>query len=132
MTLAFPEDGLQFGSVSGDHLFLLGRGFDDHGDFVVIAVDQCFTSFKLGDRADFRASELQHILDIMSLVLLQVQDDFVLGVVDDGPTVLTVIQAEEVAEILRSSNGSAAVSTNDLKDFEGGRNPECATRLYIA
>ena len=100
LLLPLAKDRFQLSPVCGDHLFLLGRSLDHNRNLVVIAVDQCFASFELGDRPDFRVGELQHIFDVLGFILLQVQDDLVLGVVDDGPSVLAVVQAEEVAEVL--------------------------------
>ena len=96
LLLPFAKDGLQLSSVGGDHLFLLGGSLDDHRNLIIVTVDQCFAAFKLSDRPDFRMGKLQHIFNVLGFILFQVQDDLVLGVIDDGPSVLAIIQTEEV------------------------------------
>lgn len=93
--LSSPEDCLQLGTIGGDHLLLLSGCLDDHGDLVAVAVDQGLAPFKLGNGADLGVGQLQDIPDIVRLVRLQIQDDLVLGIVDDGPSVLAVLQTEE-------------------------------------
>ena len=68
-------------------------------------MDQSLATLKLGNGAHLGAGQLQYVFDVLSLILLQIQDDLVLGVVDDGPSVFAVIQTEEIAEILRRCYG---------------------------
>ena len=99
MLLASAKDGLQLRPVGSDHFLLLFGCFDDHRDLIVIAVDEGFSPLKLGNGPNLSPGQLQDILDILGFILLQVQNDLVLGVIDDGPTVLTVVQAEEVRKV---------------------------------
>ena len=116
--LPSAEDRLQLGTVGGDHLLLLSGRFDDHGDLITVAVDQGLAPFKLGNGADLGVGQLQDIPDIVGLVRLQIQDDLVLGIVDDGPSVLTVLQTEEITQVLGGCNGCAAVAADDLEDLQ--------------
>ena len=95
LPLPFFEDCLQLGAIRGDHfLFQLG-GLHYHRHFVVGAGER-LTALEAGDGADLRAGELQRFLYIPGLVRLQVQNNLVLGVVDDRPAVLAVLQTEEI------------------------------------
>ena len=116
--LPSAEDRLQLGTIGGDHLLLLSGRFDDHGDLITVAVDQGLAPFKLGNGADLGVGQLQDIPDIVGLVRLQIQDDLVLGIVNDGPSVLAVLQTEEVAEVLGGCNGCAAVAADDLENLQ--------------
>ena len=115
MSLPSAEDCLQLGTVGGDHLLLLSGRLDDHGDLIAVAVNQGLAPFKLGDGTNLGVGQLQDIPNIVGLVRLKVQDDLVLGIVDDGPAVLTVLQTEEVTEVLGSCDGCAAVAADDLE-----------------
>ena len=81
-------------------------------------MDQSLATLKLGNGAHLGAGQLQYVFDVLSLILLQIQDDLVLGVVDDGPSVFAVIQTEEIAEILRRCYGGTAITTDDLEDLQ--------------
>ena len=96
MLLAFPEDGLQLCPVGCNHLLFLFGSFDDHRDLIVVAVDEGLSPLKLSDGSNLGPGQLQNILDVLGFILLQILFDLVLGVIDDGPSVLTVIQTEEV------------------------------------
>ena len=73
-------------------------------------MDQGLTTLKLGNGAYLSTGQLQYVFDVLSLILLQIQDDFILGVVDDSSSVLAVIQTEEIAEVLRRCDGGAAIT----------------------
>ena len=89
------QQGFQLRPVGGDHLqFRLGR-LDDHRHLVGIGADQGLAPLKLGDGSCLAACELQSLLNRAGLVRLQVQDDLVFRVIDNGPAVLAVLQAEE-------------------------------------
>ena len=113
--LPSAEDCLQLGPVGGDHLLLLSGRLDDHGDLIAVAVDQGLAPFKLGNGADLGVGQLQDIPDIVGFVRLQIQDDLVLGIVDDGPSVLAVLKTKEVTQVLGSCDGCAAVAADDLE-----------------
>ena len=96
LPLPFFEDCLQLGAIRGDHfLFQLGC-LHHHRHFVVVGADERLAALEAGDGADLRAGELQRFLYIAGLVRLQVQNNLVLGVVDDRPAVLAVLQTEEI------------------------------------
>ena len=59
-------------------------------------MDQSLATLKLGNGAHLGAGQLQYVFDVLSLILLQIQDDLVLGVVDDRPAVLALLQTEEI------------------------------------
>ena len=115
LPLPFFEDCLQFGAIRGDHfLFQLG-GLHHHRHFVVVGADERLAALEAGDGADLRAGELQRFLYIPGLVRLQVQNNLVLGVVDDRPAVLAVLQTEEIRQILRCGNGRSAEAADNLE-----------------
>ena len=94
--LSFSEYRLQFCPVGGNHLLLLAGSLDYHRHFIIVGIHQRLSPLKTGDGTCLRFGELQNILDIAGLVRLQVQNDLVLGVVDNGPAILAVLQPEEV------------------------------------
>ena len=115
LPLPFFEDCLQLGAIRGDHfLFQLG-GLHHHRHFVVVGADERLAALEAGDGAYLRAGELQRFLYIPGLVRLQVQNNLVLGVVDDRPAVLAVLQTEEIRQILRCGNGRSAEAAGNLE-----------------
>lgn len=116
--LSLQQECLQLRPVGGDHLQLRLRSLDDHRHLVGVGTDQSLAPLKLGDGPHLAAGELQGFLDRAGLVRLQVQDDFVLGVVDDGPAVLAVLQAKEVGQVLGGCDSSPTKAPDDLEDFQ--------------
>ena len=86
--MALPENRLQLRSVCGDHFLLLFGGFDDYRNLIVIAVDQGLTTLKLGNGTNLCSSQLQNVFNILGFILLQIQNDLILGVINDRPSVL--------------------------------------------
>ena len=80
-------------------------------------MNQGFPPFKLGNGAHLCTGQLQNILNILGLVLLQIQDDLVFGIVDDGPSVLAIVQTEKVRQVLSGSDCRAAVAPDDLENL---------------
>ncbi len=116
--LPLPENGFQLGPVGGDHLLLLLGGLDDHRHLVAVGADQGLAALKLGNGAKLRPRQLQHFLYGFGFIRLQIQNDLVLGIVDDGSSVLAVLKAEEVRKILRRRDGSAAEAADRFEDRE--------------
>ena len=85
--LQLVEHGLQFSTISRDHLLLFTGGLDDDRHFIAVAGDQRLAALELGDTADLSPGEFQDILDILSLVRLQVQDNLCLRVIENGSSV---------------------------------------------
>ena len=85
---------------------------------IVIGGDQSISSLKAGDIGDLRVRQFKGILDTHSFIIFQVQDDLRLGVIDDALPVFSTFQRKEVCQVLGRSNRRAAISTDDLKDFQ--------------
>ena len=88
--LQLVEHGLQFSTISRDHLLLFTGGLDDDRHFIAVAGDQRLAALELGDTADLSPGEFQDILDILSLVRLQVQDNLCLRVIENGSSVAAI------------------------------------------
>lgn len=99
--LPFLQNCLKFSPVRGDHfLFYLGS-LDDHRDFVIIGTDEGLASFKLGNGTDLCPGQLQGLLHILGLIRFQIQNNFILRVINDRPSIFAVIESKEIRQILR-------------------------------
>ena len=95
LSLPLFENCGQLCPVGSDHGLFLRAGLDDHGNLAVVGADQCFASFKPGDGAKLCGSQLQHLLHMAGFIRLQIENDLVLGVVDDCSAVSPILQAEK-------------------------------------
>ena len=57
-------------------------------------------------------------LDAPCLFLLQIEQDFGFGVVDDALAVFAVLQSKEIVDVLGGADGAAAVTADDLKNLQ--------------
>ena len=121
--LSFSENRLQFSTVCGNHFVLnLGR-LHKNRNFVIVGINQCLTTFKTSDGLNLGLGKFQNILDVLGFVRFKVEDDFVLGVIDNGTTVLAIFESEEIAEILCGRDGCTTETTNG---FENGQAELCS------
>ena len=98
----------------------------ENGYFVVVGINQCLTTLETGNGLNLGLGQLQNILHILGFIRLKVEDDFILGVIDDGTTVLAIFKSEEVAEVLCGRDSCATETTNG---FENGQAELCS--LFI-
>ena len=91
------------------HIGLCGC-LEFNGDMVAIGGNQPIPSLEADNVRNFRIRELQGVLNAHGLIILQVQDDFGFGVIDDSLTVLATIQGEEIGQVLSCADGAAAIT----------------------
>ena len=90
----------------------------DNGYFVIVGINQCLTTLETGNGLNLGLGQLQNILYILGFIRLKVEDDFVLGVIDNGTTVFAILKSEEVAEVLCSRDGCTTETTNGFENCQ--------------
>lgn len=94
--LPFPKDSLQFGPVRGNHFFLNLRSLNDYRNLIVVGADESLPALKLGNGPHLRPSELESFLHMLRFIRLQIQNNLILRVVDDGSAIPSVLQTKEI------------------------------------
>lgn len=89
-----------------------------YGNLIGSRTDQCLASLKPGNGINLGLGQFQHILHIFCFIRFKVKYDFILTAVYNCPSVLSVVQAEEIGLILCGGHGDAAESANR---FEYGK-----------
>ena len=118
LTAELIDQTLQFTTVRSDQLPFQGTCLEFHHDVVVIRTDEAVASLKVRYLQYLRVRQMQGILDTQCFIILQIEDDFGFGIVDDALTKPTIIKIEEVIQILAGKHSRAAETTNGLGNLQ--------------
>ena len=109
---------LKLPAVGGDEFLFQLAAFDLNGDIIIVRADKGAAALKVRDLHQLCFGQMQNGADALGFLILQIQDHLGLGVVDDALAVFAVLQREEVIEILRRTDGRAAVAADDLENLQ--------------
>ena len=109
---------LQLPAVSGDEFLFQFAAFNLNGDIIIVRADEGAAALKVRDLHQLCFRKMQNCADALGFLILQIQNYFRLRVVDDALAVFAVLQREEVIEILRRTDGRAAVAADDLENLQ--------------
>ena len=109
---------LKLPAVGGDEFLFQLAAFDLNGDIIIVRADKGAAALKVRDLHQLCFRKMQNGADALGFLILQIQDHLGLGVVDDALAVFAVLQREEVIEVLRCTDGRAAVAADDLENLQ--------------
>ena len=88
LALGPVQQFLKLPAVGGDQLLFHLAALDLHRHIIVVGADQAAAPLKVGDLHDLRLRQMEDGLDPLGFLILQIEQDFRLGVVDDTFAVL--------------------------------------------
>ena len=108
----------QFSAVGSNQFLLQLAALNFNGHIIIVGADETVAPLKMGDFHDFCLGKMEQRLHPAGFFFLQIEDDFGFCIIDDSFAVFSVLQGKEIIDVLRCTDGTAAISANDLEDLQ--------------